>query len=100
MTDFIRKNLILLDATFTPVQGVVGAPSSAQIVLVYKNTSGAMVRDILPMTLQNDGVTWRAVWDSSQTIGGVVQWMTYCSGGLVGSDEGSFTINANGANVI
>ena len=98
MSEFTRKNTLQCSGTFTPVNGV-GAPASAEAVLVYTNTSGATQTDRVALTLGTDGVTWTGLWDSSAAAPGCVQWAIHCWNGLQAAIDGEFTIKANAANL-
>jgi hypothetical protein len=98
MTTFIRKNTLQISASFTPLPGSTAAPSNAEAVLRYLNTSGAVAVDQVTMTL-GDNALWTADWDSSNAAPGVVQWMAHCWGGLIAATDGDFTLKANSANM-
>jgi hypothetical protein len=96
MARFIRKNLITCTAVFAPTDGSNAAPLNAEAVLVYKNTSGSIQTDNVPLAVTN-GV-WTGTWDSSLAQGCEVQWMVHCWNGLIAAQEGDFAIVANNAN--
>jgi hypothetical protein len=100
MTSFVRKSLI----TITAVARVPGQPLSVQpanglLVLRYKQAGCCDTSVSIVMT--NNGApdyVWSAVWDSSATPGGRVDWVAYFSGGVQAAQEGSFFVEANDAN--
>lgn len=95
--EVIRKNLVTIRATFTPIAGQVGTPSAARVDLVYLDLSGAEGRASIDMAQQTDG-SWTAEWDSSAASNGEVEWAAYCWGGLQAADQGRFVVKANRAN--
>jgi hypothetical protein len=99
MAEFIRKNKLVISGTFTPKAGQSGTPSAAHVHIVYTNLSGAQTSETLDMTHNADG-SWSALWDSNNCKSGPVEWVAYCTGGLVASTQGSFNIKANLANTI
>jgi len=100
MAEFVRKNKLLISGTFKPKPGQSGTPSAASVRLVYTDMSGAQTDETLSMTHDTTTDTWSALWDTNNCKGGEVFWVAWCTGGLVGSTQGSFAINANKANTV
>ena len=97
MSRFVRKNSIICATTFTANDGSGLQPSTAEAVLVYKNTAGQLQTDTVPLALGADNV-WSGSWDSSNAAAGKVEWVITCSGPLQAATEGVFHVLANKAN--
>lgn len=97
MGPFVRKNVLVASATFTPLSGT-SSPSSATCVLNFTNTAGVSTQVSLSMTLGADGATWSVNWDSSAAQAGPVSWLIYSSGSVQAAAQGTFTVLANAAN--
>jgi hypothetical protein len=96
MTTFVRKNIAVCRATFTPAIGT-GTPGAATLLLDYKDPSGVHRHESLAMQLAS-GV-WSVEWDTSASGAGTVFWTVYCFGGLQAATQGCFDVEANAANV-
>ena len=104
MATFVRKNLLKINATFTPpgwtpAMGIPTQPTSAVAVLKYEAIGGGIANATIPMTLGMDGLTWSCEWDSSASAEGKVDWVIYASGATQAAQQGAFFIAANTANV-
>lgn len=99
MTVFVRKNLLVCTGVFLPASGSA-TPSAATVNLSFKNMSGVLTSEEVPLTLGTDGVTWTGTWDSSQCVGGDVEWAIWSTGDVQAAQQGKFTIKANRANTL
>lgn len=103
MTTFVRKNIAVCKAVFTPtdpaLQGIT-LPGAASLVLHYKDPAGAQRRETLEMQPNMVTGVWTALWDTSASGEGPVHWMVYCFGDLQAAIEGCFDVQANSANVV
>jgi hypothetical protein len=100
MVAFVRKNIVVCTVTFTALDGTMLQPSSANLVLSYKNQAGAVQSANLPMIYNSVTGAWSVNWYSSATGCGTVFWMAYGYGLLQAAAEGSFDVQANAANTI
>jgi hypothetical protein len=99
---FVRKNVLVAQAVFTPEDGV-SAPSSAFCVVNYCDLTGVDQQVSIPMTSNLGGdliTTWTATWDSSAAREGTVSWVIYSTGALQAATQGQFQVLANQANNI
>lgn len=100
MSQFVRKNELIISGKFYVRDNPTAQPSSATAVLSYDNMSGARAQDTIALTMDATTKIWSGVWDSSVTKGGRVEWVVYSSGGVIAAVEGFFIVAANRANVI
>lgn len=99
---FVRGAVVVFSTVFsTPYQSGT-QPSSVSILISYTtdSTTGAKVASPASITasLQSDGVTWLASWDSSVAASGPVDWFLSCNGVARAVDEGTFALAVNSAN--
>ena len=97
LQQFVRKSLIQITATFTPVSGSA-VPNTANCELQFNDLTGAPQTAAVPLSLSN-GV-WTGGWDSTAAGQCTVSWVVYCAGGVQASAQGQFQIVANAANVV
>ena len=98
MSEFTRHNTLVLNAKFTALPGDASTPSAAEARLVYRDLAGSEREEVIPLTLDTDGVTWTCTWDSGNSGPGRVEWSARCWGGLQAATQGSFNVKANSAN--
>jgi len=100
MPAFVRKNAIVLTASFTADDGTATQPSAVIGRLNYKDLSGSPAVADLTFTYDPTSNTWNAIWDSNVAGRGTVTWVVYGTGTLQAAMEGCFDILANSANTI
>ena len=97
---FVRKNVLIPTATFTPADGV-STPSGAICVLNFNDLSGVAQQVELVMSATDaTNLVWSCPWDSSAAGPGLVSWLIYSQGSVQAATQGEFTILANLANNI
>lgn len=99
MPTFVRKNELVISGTFEVEDSPTTQPSTATAVISYKTGSGATASATISLSKDANNV-WSGAWDSSAAGEGRVDWVVYCSGGVIAAAEGTFMISANRANTV
>jgi len=94
-----RKNDIWFKGVFTATDGSGVQPTSAKTTVSYMTFGNVNAVDVVNMTLDADGQTWRGKWSSANALPGIVEWHMECFGPLRGSRDGQFELTANTANM-
>ena len=98
MTKYTRGNELIFKATFGAIDGTDAQPENAELDIAYTDNANAKVRKTHSMTQQVDG-SFVYTWDSRDCKGGDVFWVAHCWNGLIAATQGTFTLEANRANI-
>ena len=100
MAAFVRKNALVVTATFAADDGTTTQPSAVFCYINYKNLSGNVQTATITLTYNEVTNVWTGLWDSNVAGRGPVSWVVYGTGPLQAAMEGCFEILANIANTI
>lgn len=110
---FVRKNLLVVSASFKAADGSATQPTEAIAVINYRDrvtkvrTQGTVALTFNATLNSVDACgnavvltnIWTGQWDSSAACDGIVEWLVYGDGSLQAADQGRFNLLANLANI-
>lgn len=99
MTSYVRGATIHFAVTFTDAVGAPYTPSAPVLVIDYPMAKGARASETINLT--SSAGAWVGDWDSGVADrGGTVLWASYSSAPDPKiASQGSFTLDANAANL-
>ena len=104
MRHFTRGTRIDFSVVFYDAGGDPAVPISAALTLTYPRSGGKYPMDgtdltevEVPMTLNADGETWEAAWDSTVARPGIVFWAAVSADPALSVEEGRFRLKGNPA---
>lgn len=98
MTDVVRGSATYIDVIFKDENGTPVNPTSATVRLKYFQRK--VIKRETYSLVNISGTTWRYIWDSTVADAGTVEWFAASADSPKCTAEGSFIIEANGANPV
>ena len=94
----VRGNYVTFTTSFYDDNRIAVAVGGANLALSYRVAS-VKTSNTIAMASTDGGYTWNGQWDTSGVDPAMIYWNIHSTGDTKISEDGTFIVNANDANV-